>query len=79
MEVLLGTPPVANLIREGKTFQIPSIMQTSRQLGMVTMNESLFTLVKEKVVGPKDDYLKAVDKPGLVSQLKSAGIPCDFV
>jgi twitching motility protein PilT len=78
MEVLLGTPPVANLIREGKTFQIPSIMQTSRKLGMVTMNESLFTLVKEKVVEPKDAYLKAVDKPGLVAQLKGAGIPCDF-
>src|SRR5207249_3132504 len=38
-EILLTTPAVSNLIREGKTFQIPSIMQTSKQLGMVTLND----------------------------------------
>jgi twitching motility protein PilT len=41
-EVLLGTPAVANMIRERKTFQLPSIMQTGRTLGMLRMDDSLF-------------------------------------
>jgi len=77
-EILLGTAPVANLIREGKTFQIPSIMQTSKKQGMVTMNDALAQLVKEKQVEPKDAWIKAVDKGGLISMLKGAGIPTDF-
>ena len=44
-EVLFNTAPVANLIRERKTFQIASIMQTSKRLGMLTMNDALLELV----------------------------------
>ena len=40
-EILLSIPAVSNLIREGKTFQIPSIMQTNRKVGMVTLNDAL--------------------------------------
>jgi twitching motility protein PilT len=47
LEVLLSVPAVANLIREGKTFQIPSIMQTGKALGMQTLNDALFALVQE--------------------------------
>ena len=49
-EVLLSIPAIANLIREGKTFQIPSIMQTNRKAGMVTLNDALIELVEKKVV-----------------------------
>jgi len=73
-EVLLSTPAVANLIREGKTFQIPSIMQTSRKLGMVTLNDALLDLVDRKLVEPKDAYLKSIDKPGLEAALKTRGL-----
>jgi twitching motility protein PilT len=38
-EVLIATPAVANLIREGKTYQIPSAMQSGRELGMHTMDQ----------------------------------------
>src|SRR5262245_62992213 len=62
MEVLLGTPAISNLIREGKTFQIPSIMQTARKQGMVLMNDALVDLVKRKVVTPEDAYVTAIDK-----------------
>ncbi|HEX9610356.1 MAG TPA: PilT/PilU family type 4a pilus ATPase, partial [Gemmatimonadales bacterium] len=39
-EILLTTPAISNLIREGKTFQIPSIIQTSKKLGMLTLNDA---------------------------------------
>ena len=44
-EVLIATPAVANLIREGKTYQIPSAMQSGRELGMHTMDQHLAELV----------------------------------
>jgi twitching motility protein PilT len=74
-EILLGTPAVAAMIREGKTFQLTSVMQTGKAHGMVTMNDSLVTLVLRKAVEPKQAYLKAVDKPGLLGLFKSNGIP----
>lgn len=74
LEILLSTPAVANLIREGKTFQIPSIMQTSKNIGMVLLNERLTELVVNKQVEAEEALLKAVDKPTLISMLKQAGI-----
>lgn len=44
LEVLFANNAVRNLIREGKTFQIPSIMQTSRRSGMITMDDALYDL-----------------------------------
>ncbi|HEX2217636.1 MAG TPA: type IV pilus twitching motility protein PilT [Gemmatimonadales bacterium] len=70
-EVLLSIPAVSNLIREGKTFQIPSIMQTNRKVGMVTLNDALMELVDSRQVEPKEAYLKAVDKAGLAASLKA--------
>ncbi len=74
MEILLGNTAVASLVREGKTFQIPSIMQTSKAQGMVTMNDSLLLLVQKKLVDPRDAWMKAVDKNGLIQMFKNAGI-----
>jgi twitching motility protein PilT len=73
-EVLIGVPAISNLIREGKTFQIPSIMQTSRKLGMSLLNDSLVDLVKRDVVSVDEAYAKAVDKGSLITLLKSAGL-----
>ena len=72
-EILLSIPAVSNLIREGKTFQIPSIMQTSRRLGMVTLNDALIELVDKKQVEPREAYLKAVDKIVFANMLKQRG------
>ena len=47
VEILIGTIPLANLIRDGKTFQIPSMMQTGKALGMQSMDESIMALLKE--------------------------------
>ena len=70
-EVLLSIPAVSNLIREGKTFQIPSIMQTNRKTGMVTLNDALIELVDAKLVDPKEAYMKAVEKTGFAAALKA--------
>jgi twitching motility protein PilT len=70
-EILLSIPAVSNLIREGKTFQIPSIMQTNRKAGMVTLNDALMELVDSKRVEPKEAYMKAVEKAGFAAALKA--------
>ena len=62
-----------NLIREGKTFQIPSIMQTGKAIGMLTMNDALIDLVKKKLVEPQEAYGKAIDKGELKQLLERGG------
>ncbi len=74
MEILFVTSAVSNLIREGKIFQIPSIMQTAKGQGMVVLNDALFKLVLEKQVSPEEAYIKAIDKSGFVAMLKSKAI-----
>ena len=73
LEVLLITPAISNLIREGKTFQIGSSMQTGKSMGMVMLNDALFDLVKSGVVEAKDAYLKAADKTGFEAMLTRGG------
>ncbi|MEJ7849275.1 MAG: type IV pilus twitching motility protein PilT [Pyrinomonadaceae bacterium] len=73
LEVLIITPAVSNLIREGKTFQIPSAMQTGKTHGMVLLNDSLYDLVQKGVVEPKDAYIKAVDKTNFETMLTRGG------
>src|SRR5437867_3611392 len=77
-EILLSTPAIANLIREGKTFQIPSIIQTSKQVGMLTLNDALLELVEKKEISPDEAYMKSVEKGGLVSSLKARGHKVSF-
>ena len=77
-EILLSIPAVTNLIREGKTFQIPSIMQTSKRLGMVTLNDALIAYVDSGEVEPKEAYMKAVDKGGFVTMLKARNLEVSF-
>src|SRR5688572_12951411 len=74
LEVLIATQAVSNLIREGKTFQIPSIMQVNKANGMVSLNDALMELVTRKLVEPAEAYAKAVDKAGFDALLKRVGI-----
>ena len=77
-EVLLATPAVSNLIREGKTFQIPSIMQTSKKIGMVTLNDALLELVDARAVEPREAWTKAVEKTAFVQALRTRGLDVSF-
>ena len=75
LEILLVTPAVANLIREGKTFQVPSLMQTGRGLGMVTLMDSLFELVKAGTVEAEEAYARAPHKKEFGAMLTKNGFP----
>ena len=62
LEIMHGTPAVANLIREGKTFQIPSIIQTAKKDGMQLMDQHLLDLLKTRQVSPDEAYRCCQDK-----------------
>jgi twitching motility protein PilT len=64
-EVLIATPAVANLIREGKTFQIASAMQAGGELGMHTMDRHLADLVNSGVISQRAAIDKAQDVEGI--------------
>jgi twitching motility protein PilT len=69
-EVLLGNAAVSNLIREGKTHQLISVLQTGRGAGMRSQNDALLELVKEGVVDPEEALAKAVDRTALQTMLR---------
>ncbi len=73
LEILIVTPAISNLIREGKTFQIPSAMQTGKTHGMVMLNDALYEHVKNGTVEPRDAYIKAVDKVNFETMLTRGG------
>ena len=79
LEVLLINSAISNLIREAKTFQIPSMMQVGRAQGMVSLNDALMELVTKKLVEPEEAYLKSVDKAAFEGLLKRANIDTKFV
>ncbi|MCA9574010.1 MAG: type IV pilus twitching motility protein PilT [Sandaracinaceae bacterium] len=77
-EVLIGNSAVANLIREGKTVQLKSVMQTGRNLGMQTMNDHLLQHVKNDLVTPEEAYMKSNDKQLMKSLLAAEGFSVDL-
>lgn len=50
LEIMIGTPAVRNLIREGKVAQLPSAIQTGQKFGMITLDQSLKELVSKGIV-----------------------------
>jgi twitching motility protein PilT len=62
LELLVNTPAVANCIREGKTFMLPGVMQTGKNVGMITMDESLRTLYVKGVISQEEALFRADDK-----------------
>lgn len=62
VEVLFVTQGVAHLIRQGKIPEITSLMQTGQQQGMITMDDSLWRLMREDRISPGTAYLYAENK-----------------
>jgi len=64
LEVMIGTPAVRNLIREGKVAQLPSAMQTGQKFGMITLDQSLRELVLRGIIN-KEDCIHLVTSPSV--------------
>jgi twitching motility protein PilT len=62
LEILIGTLPMATLIRDGKVFQIPSMMQMGKAVGMQIMDESIMSLFQAGTISAKEAYLNANNK-----------------
>ncbi|MBI4064108.1 MAG: type IV pilus twitching motility protein PilT [Elusimicrobia bacterium] len=73
LEILISNAAIANNIREGKTFQIPSAMQVGASIGMRMLNDSLMELVQKKIVEPLEAYMKCVDKVDMKAKLDRIG------
>ena len=76
LEILVITYAVANLIREAKTHQLPSAMQTGKKYGMQTLDDAIMELLLKKWISPEDAYNKSIDKQKFVQFLKEP--PPDF-
>ncbi len=76
LEIMIATPAVRNLIREGKTFQIPSMIQTGKKYGMQTLDDSIMELLNNRTISPEDAYMKCIEKQRFLPFLKKP--PADF-
>lgn len=61
-EIFINNPAIANLINNGKIYQIPTILQTGREKGMQLMDQALLEALRNKEIDPDDAYLHATDK-----------------
>jgi len=76
LEILIANPAVRNLIREGKTFQIPSIIQTGKKYGMQLLDDAIMDLLNKGWISAEEAYAKANDKSKFRPFLKKP--PADF-
>ncbi len=70
LEILVVTAATSNLIREGKTFQIPSVIQTGKKYGMQSLDDSILEAMQAKQISPEDAYDKSIVKERFVQYLK---------
>jgi len=75
-EIMIATPAVRNLIREAKTFQIPSMMQAGKKYGMQLLDDAIFDLLNKGWISGDEAYMKANDKGRFRPYLKNP--PTDF-
>jgi twitching motility protein PilT len=76
LEILLVTPAAANLIREQKTFQLMTVIQTGRRLGMISLDDAIADLMQRRLISPEEAFEKAVEKDRFAKLLKNP--PPDF-
>ncbi len=76
LEILIANPAVRNLIREGKTHQIPSMIQTGKKYGMILLDDSIMDLFKKGMISADEAYAKSNEKGRFRAMLKSP--PADF-
>lgn len=62
LEILVATPAVRNLIRDGKTFQIPTVLQTGKKYGMQSLDDAILDHLEKGRISAEDAYLHCLDK-----------------
>ena len=72
LEIMVVTPAIANLIRESKTFQIPSAIQVGKQFGMQTLDDAIMEVLQKKWVSAEEAYSNCIDRAKFRPFLKSA-------
>jgi twitching motility protein PilT len=76
LEILIATPAVRNLIREAKSHQIASMIQTGKKYGMQLLDDAIMELFNKGKISAEDAYMKANEKGRFRPLLK--GVPLDF-
>ena len=76
LEIMIAIPSIRNLIRESKTFQIGSMMQTGKKYGMQTLDDSIMEHLEARRISPEDAYTKSNDKTKFLPFMKNP--PTDF-
>ena len=76
LEIMIATPAIRNLIREKKTFQIPSAIQTGKKYGMLSLDDAIMAHLIHKRISPDEAYAKCNDKAKFMPFLKKP--PTDF-
>ncbi|MBW1741522.1 MAG: type IV pilus twitching motility protein PilT [Deltaproteobacteria bacterium] len=76
LEIMIATPAIRNLIREAKTYQIPSMIQTGKKYGMQLLDDAIMGLLNKGWISPEEAYIKANDKSKFRPLLKTP--PTDF-
>ncbi len=76
LEILIATPAVRNLVRENKTYQINSMIQTGKKYGMLLLDDAIMGLLEKGWIAPDDAYNKANDKSRFRPFIKNP--PSDF-
>lgn len=76
LEIMIANPAVRNLIREGKTYQIPSMIQTGKKFGMQLLDDSIMDLYKKGWISADEAYNKCNEKNRFRQFLKQP--PSDF-
>jgi twitching motility protein PilT len=71
-EMLVVTPAIANLIRENKTYRIPSSIQTGKKYGMQLLDDALFNLWKNGIVEEREVIVRSVNPGELTAKIKRA-------
>ncbi len=78
-EIMVGTPAVSNLIREGKIFQIPSIIQTGKKDGMQLLDQHILEFLMSGEIDANEAYMRANNKSAFRQHLKDDKPPEEFV
>ena len=68
---MVVTPAISNLIRESKTFQIPSAIQTGKKFGMQSLDDAILLALEEKKISPEDAYDKSIVKERFIQFLST--------